>query len=73
MTSINNYSSLSKSELNQTHCEIVKSIGNMFATSMEGGVLNRSTLVKGLSNMIRHKEIKNYFCFTELNLTNLVK
>lgn len=65
--------SLDVSDLNQLHREIVvMSIGNMFAKPIQNNTLNRSTLVKGLNNMIVHKEIENYFCFTELVLNNLV-
>lgn len=70
MSSLN--SSLDISDLNQLHREIVMSIGNMFAKPVQNNTLNRSTLIKGLNNMIVHKETKNYFCFTELVLNNLV-
>eukprot|EP00102_Acyrthosiphon_pisum_P013096 XP_008182521.2 PREDICTED: leucine-rich repeat and guanylate kinase domain-containing protein-like [Acyrthosiphon pisum] len=42
-----------------------------FSRPIKDGVLNRSTLIKGLNNFIRHKEIEDYFCFTELALNNL--
>lgn len=64
--------SLDMSDFNQLHREIVMSIGNMFAKPVQNNTLNRSTLIKGLNNMIVHKEIENYFCFTELVLNNLV-
>lgn len=64
--------SLGISDFNQLHREIVMSIGNMFAKPVQNNTLNRSTLIKGLNNMIVHKEIENYFCFTELVLNNLV-
>lgn len=70
MSSLNN--SLDASHLNQFHREIVMSISNIFAKPVQNNTLNRSTLIKGLNNMIVHKEIENYFCFTELVLNNLV-
>jgi len=58
--------SLNKPELNHLHPIII------FTRPIQDGVLNRSTLIKGLTNMIRHGEIENYFCFTELALNNMV-
>lgn len=60
------------SSLNESHSKIVVPLSNMFSKPIEDGVLTRSVLIKGLTNMIRHKEIENYFCFTELTLDNLV-
>jgi len=62
-----------ESDLNQLHHTIIMSIGKMFIRPIQAKVLNRSTLIKGLTNIIKHEEIKNYFYFTELVLDNLVK
>lgn len=62
-----------KTDLNQLHHTIIMSIGEIFSRPIRDKVLNRSTLIKGLTNMIKHEKIKNYFCFTELVLDNLVK
>lgn len=70
---INNNSLSNESDLNQLNFTIIKSISNMDAKSIEDGVLNRRTLIKGLTNMIINEEMKNFFGFTELNLNNLVK
>lgn len=59
--------SLNAPDLNRLHPIIT------LTRPIQDGVLNRSTLIKGLTNMIRHGEIENYFCFTELALDNLVK
>jgi len=60
--------SLNKPDLNRSHPIIVN-----FTKPIQDGVLNRSTLIKGLTNLIRHEDIENYFCFTELALNNMVK
>ncbi|XP_022183270.1 leucine-rich repeat and guanylate kinase domain-containing protein-like [Myzus persicae] len=57
--------SLNAPDLNRLHPIIT------LTRPIQDGVLNRSTLIKGLTNMIRHGEIENYFCFTELALDNL--
>lgn len=64
---------LDESDLNKLHYVIARQMNEMSGISIQDNVLNRSTLVKKLKNMILHKEIENYFCFTELNLNNLVK
>jgi hypothetical protein len=61
------YISLNKPNLNRSHPIII------FTKPIQDGVLNRSILIKGLTNMIRHGDIENYFCFTELVLNNMVK
>ncbi|KAE9530475.1 hypothetical protein AGLY_010937, partial [Aphis glycines] len=58
--------SLNKPDLNRSHPIIVN-----FTKPIQNGVLNRSTLIKGLTNLIRHEDIENYFCFTELALNNM--
>jgi hypothetical protein len=65
--------SLDKFNLDRLHNLFVSPIINMFAKPIQDGVLNRDVLLKGLTNMIIHKEIENYFCFTELTLNNLVR
>lgn len=65
--------SIDQLNLDRLHNVIVLPISNMFAKPIRGGMLNRGTLIKGLTNMIIHKEIENYFCFTELTLNNLVR
>lgn len=62
---------LDKSDLDRMNRNIVTPIGDMFAKPIQNGLLNRSTLIKGLDNMIIHEE--NYYCFTELTLNDLVK
>lgn len=62
-----------ESDFDLLHRSIVTPIGDIFAKPMKNGVLNRSTLIKGLHNITMHKRIDNYFCFTDLILNNLVK
>lgn len=69
----NNNNSLNNSDLNQLNFTIIKSIGNNIAKPIEDGVLNRSTLIMGLTNMTINEEMQNAIGFTELNLNNLVK
>lgn len=64
---------LDKFNLDRLHHVTVLPISSMFAEHIQGGVLNRGMLIKGLTNMTIHKEIDNYFCFTELTLNNLVR
>lgn len=69
------YIPLNESGLNQLHHEIVLPISDMFPNPIQDGVLNRSTLIGRLNNLKIQKEIDDYryYCFTELNLNNLVK
>lgn len=62
-----------EANLNQPHCAIILPFDDLFSKPIQHGVLNHSTLIKGLTRVIIHKDIKNYFCFTELTLNNLVK
>jgi len=64
---------LDECNLNQLHRTIITSIGDMFTRPIQDKKLNRSTLIKGLKNMIKHETIQNYLCFTELVLNDLVK
>lgn len=61
-----------EANLNQLHRVIILPF-DMFSKPIQRGVLNHDTLIKGLTHMIIHKDMKNYFCFTELTLNNLVK
>lgn len=65
--------SLDKFNLDLLHHVVVLPIINMFAKPIQVGVLNRGVLIQGLTSMTIHKEIENYFCFTELTLNNLVR
>lgn len=60
-------------QLNRLHCAIILSIDDMFSKPIQNGVLNHITLIKGLTHMIIHKDMKNCFYFTELTVNNLVK
>lgn len=65
--------SLDEANLNQSHRVIISPIDDMFSIPIQHGVLNRNTLIKGLTHLMVHKDMKNYFYFTELTLNNLVK
>jgi len=65
--------SSNESDFDLLHRSVVIPIGDMFAKPIQNGVLNRSTLIKGLHNITMHKRVDNYFCFTDLILNNLVK
>lgn len=67
--------SFNESVLNDLHHEIVLPINDMFLNPIQDGMLNRSTLIGRLNNLKIQKKIDNYryYCFTELNLNNLVK
>lgn len=75
MSLLNDYSYefSDSSDLGLLHRTIVMPMGDMFSRPVHNGVLNRSTLIKGLNNITTHKQIDNYFCFTDLALNNLVK
>lgn len=60
-----------KSDLDRMNHIITTPIGDMFAKPIQNGLLNRSTLIKGLDNMRIYEE--NYYCFTDLTLNDLVK
>lgn len=64
---------LDEANLNLSHHIILLPMDDMFLKSIPSGVLNHSTLIKGLTKMIIHNDVENYYCFTELTLNNLVK
>lgn len=59
--------------LDQWHRSTIIPFDNMNTKPIQDGMLTHNALIKGLANIILHKEIENYFCFTELTLTDLVK
>ncbi|VVC40486.1 Leucine-rich repeat,P-loop containing nucleoside triphosphate hydrolase,Leucine-rich repeat domain, L [Cinara cedri] len=63
--------SLNIPDLDHLHGSVILPLRSMFTKPIQGRILNHITLVKGLSNMIMHQQIENYFCFTKLILNNL--